>query len=83
MSQNSPDLKFKGVVSVTGKFQFSVPSGNTVLLSPHVAGLRQFQHIHRSLVNCLCKKNHVLFSNATCLSLNIVFEHNCMKQINR
>jgi hypothetical protein len=55
VSQKLHNPKFKGkyFVSVIGKLQFVVLSGNTGLLSlQHVGGLTQFLKIRCSLVNC-------------------------------
>jgi hypothetical protein len=46
LSQHNPKLKGKYFVTGTGKFQFVVPRGNTVLLSPQQVGsLTQFLRI--------------------------------------
>jgi hypothetical protein len=68
MFQKSPNPKSEGkyFVSVIEKFQFSVPSGNTGLLSfQQVDGLTLC--IRCSLVNCLCNKHHAVFNNAACV----------------
>jgi hypothetical protein len=61
----SPKFKGKHFVSVIGKFQFDVPSGNTGLRSlPEVSGLTQFLRIRCSFVNCLCDKLQVVSNTA-------------------
>jgi hypothetical protein len=53
LKSRSPKFKGKCFVSVIGKFKFSVPSGDTGLLSPY---LTQFLCLGYSIVKCLCKK---------------------------
>jgi hypothetical protein len=96
-SQKSRNPKFKGkyFVSVIGKFQFAVPSGNTGLLSPQqVCGFSRFLRIRCSLVNCFdsvlnsaacvyCKtliSNAVVWSSWTDVS-DALSECYCTKQV--
>jgi hypothetical protein len=64
-----------------GKFQFSVPNGNTGLLSfQQVAGLTMFSRLLFSQLFV----HHAVFNSAVfCLLFNIIFERSCTKHLNR
>jgi hypothetical protein len=70
MSQKSRKMKFKDkyFVSVIGKFQFLIPSGNTGFLSlQKIDGSTQFLRVRFSLASCVCYKYHAVVSSAACL----------------
>jgi hypothetical protein len=62
------------ILLATGKFQFSVPSGNTGLPSTQqISRLTQCLCIHYSLVR-LCEKHYSVSNSVACLLVNIISE---------